>query len=108
MNKCYNYIYIGHWNIHGLTEKVNDSVINKLLDSGFVKVFKKLDLFCLSETHIGPDFNVMLQDYHVHKSCRNVSANNRFFGGLCFFTSKLIKDGVKIVKTLSGYYLAKT
>ena len=27
-----------------------------------------------------------------------VSANNRFFGGLCIFTSKLIKDGVKIAK----------
>ena len=98
MNKHYNHINIGHWNIHGLTEKVNNSVINKLLDSNFVKIFKKLDLFCLSETHIGPDFNVMLQDYHVYKSCRKVSANNRFFGGLCVFTSKLIKDGVKIVK----------
>ena len=98
MNKHYNHINIGHWNIHGLTEKVSNSVINKLLDSDFVKVFKKLDLFCLSGTHIGPDFNVMLQDYHVYKNCKRVSANNRFFDGLCIFTSKLIKDGVKIVK----------
>ena len=63
-----------------------------------LKFLKKLDLFCWSETHVGPDFNVMLQDYHVYKSCRKVSANNRFFGCLCVFTSKLIKDGVKIVK----------
>ena len=54
-------------------------------------------MFCLSETDIGPDFNVMLQEYHAYKSCRKVSASNIFFGGLCIFTSKLIKDGVKIV-----------
>ena len=87
-----------NWKIHGFTEKVSNSVTNKFLDSEFVKVLKKLDLFCLSETHIGPEFNVMLQEYHVYKSCRKVIANNRFFGGLCIFTSKLIKDGVKIVK----------
>ena len=40
MNKHYNYINVGHWNIHGLTEKVNNSVINKLLDSDFC--FKKV------------------------------------------------------------------
>ena len=84
--------------IHGLTKKVHNSVVNELLDSDFVKVLKKLDLFCLPETHCGPDFNVMLQDFHVYKSCRKVSANNRLFGGLCIFTSKLTKNRVKITK----------
>ena len=52
MNKHYNHINIGHWNTHGPTEKVNNSSINKFLDSEFAKVFEKLNLFCLSETHI--------------------------------------------------------
>ena len=86
MIKHHNHINIGHWNIHGLTEKVNNSVINKLLDSDFVKVFKKLGLFCLSETHTGPDFNVMFQDYHVYKSPSNsiYFKNNEFNSDFLF------------------------
>ena len=57
-----------------------------------------MDLFCLSEAHIGPDFDVFLENFYTYKSCRKLSANNRFFGGLCVFTSVYIKNGVKVIK----------
>ena len=74
------------------------SGFNKLSDDDFINILKRMDLFCLSETHIGPDFDVFLENFHTYKSCRKLSANNRFFGGLCVFTSVYIKNGVKVIK----------
>ena len=57
-----------------------------------------MDLFCLPETHIGPDFDVILENFRTYKSSRKLSANNRFFGGLCVSTSVYIKNGVKVIE----------
>ena len=57
-----------------------------------------MDLFCLSETHVGPDFNIVFDNYHTYKRCRKISSNNRFYGGLCIFTANFIKKGVKIIR----------
>ena len=98
MFEHYNHINIGYWNVHGLVIKVKNTVFNKILDTDFVRVVKGMDLFCLSETHVSPDFNISLDNYHTYKSCRKISVNNRFYGGLCIFISNIIKKGVKVIR----------
>ena len=39
-----------------------------------------------------------LKNFKSIKSCRKVSGNNRYFGGLCVFISNHIKQGIKVVK----------
>ena len=96
-NHC-KHINVGYWNVHGLVEKVNNTAFNKLSDIDFVRVLKRMDLFCLSETHVGPDLNIALDNYYVYKSCRKISANNRFFGGFCIFISNFIRKGIKVIR----------
>ena len=100
MFKHYKHVNVGYWNIHSLVEKVNNTctAFNKLSDDDFNRVIKRMDLFCLSETHVGPGFNIVFDNYHTYKSCRKISSNNRFYGGLCVFTSNSIKKGVKIIR----------
>ena len=88
MYKYYKHINIGYWNIHSLVEKGMSSGFNKLSNNDFINVLKRMDLLCLSETHNGPDFDVILENFHTYKSCRKLSANNRFFcRPLCFHIS---------------------
>ena len=39
-----------------------------------------------------------LKGFKSIKRCRQVNANNRYFGGLCVFISNHIKQGIKVVK----------
>ena len=96
--KFFNHINVGYWNVHGILERINNHNESKLSDPDFPKLFKNIDLFCLSETHIGPDFGMTLKGFKSIKSCRKISGNNRYFGGLCIFISNLIKQDVKVVK----------
>ena len=92
--KNFNHINIGNWILKKsiITIKIN------LSDPDFSKLIKDLHIFCLSETHVGPDFGMHLIDFKSIKSCRKVSGNNRYFGGLCVFISNHIKQGIKVVK----------
>ena len=92
--KHFNHINIGYCNIPGVLEKINNHPEDKLSDPDFSKLVKDLDSFCLSETHVGPDFGMHLKDFKSIKSCRKVSDNNRYFGGLYVFISNHIKQGV--------------
>ena len=47
---------------------------------------------------LGPDFNISLDNYHTYKSCRKISANNRFYCGLCIFISNIIKKSVTVIR----------
>ena len=57
MCKHYKHVNVGYWNIHSFVEKVNNTAFNKLSDDDVIRVLKRMDLFCLSETHVSPDFN---------------------------------------------------
>ena len=59
--KHFNHINIGYWNIDGVL--INNHHENKLSDPDFSKQVKDLDIFCLSETHVGPDFGMHLKDF---------------------------------------------
>ena len=94
MLKFFNHINIGYWNIHGVIDSVNNYHDNKVLDPDFSEIIKDFDLFCLSETHVGPDFGMYLPGYKSIISCRKISGNNRYFRGMCVFMSNCIKKGI--------------
>ena len=98
INKHLRLLNIGYWNIQGLNQKINGSYLNKLNDKEFLDTVANLDIFCLSETHIGSDFLTQLNNFKSFKTCRNSSGNNKFPGGLCLFTSKIVSKGIKIFK----------
>ena len=74
----------------GLT---NSSYINKLKDPEFLDTIKNSDIFCLSETHIGKDseLETHIPNYKLIKSCRTISGNKIYVGGLCLYIHKNIK-----------------
>ena len=87
MLKFFNHINVGYWNIHGVLDKVNNHHDNKVSDPDFSELLTDFDLFCLSETHVGPNFGMSLPRYKSVKSCKKISGNNRHFGGICVFMS---------------------
>ena len=98
INKHLRLLNIGYWNIQGLNQKINGSNLNKLNDKEFLDTVANLDIFCLSETHIGSDFLTQLKNFKSFKSCRNSSGNNKFSGGLSLFTSKIVSKSIKVFK----------
>ena len=82
LNRHFKLLNIGYWNIQGLSQKINGSSINKLKDKEFLDTIDNLDLFCLAETHINPEFSTNLKCFKSNKSCRQTSGNNKFSGGL--------------------------
>ena len=100
LSKHFRFLNIGYWNIQGLNQKINGSYFNKLNDKKFLDTVANLDLFCLSETHIGIDSWVQLKNFKCFKSCRISSGKNKFSGGLCLFISKIVSKGkgIKIFK----------
>ena len=98
INKQLRLLSIGYWNIQGLNQKINRSNLNKLNVKEFLDTVANLDIFCLSETHIGSDILTQLKNFKSFKSCRNSSGNNKFSGGLSLFTSKIVSKGIKVFK----------
>ena len=81
LNRHFKLLNIGYWNIQGLSQKINGSSVNKLKDKEFLDTIDNLDLFCLAETHISPEFSTNLKCFKSYKSCRQTSGNNKFSGG---------------------------
>ena len=78
INKHLRLLNIGYWNIQGLNcFEISGSNLNKLNDKEFLDTVPNLDVFCLSETHIGSDFLTQLKNFKSFKSCRNSSGNNK-------------------------------
>ena len=98
INKHFKLLNIGYWNIQGLNQKTDGSNLNKLNDKEFLDTVANLEIFCLSETYIGSDFLTQLKSFKSVKSCRNSSGNNKFSGGLCLFTSKIVSKGIEVFK----------
>ena len=97
-SKCiFTNLTVGCWNIEGVYEKVNSVKISKLEKPSFEETLNKHDVLCLQETHLSqneliPDFNGYVSMPH----CRNISANNRYFGGMIIFIKTSIRNGIKI------------
>ena len=90
---------VGCWNIQGVYETVNNVKINKLEDEIFLNMLKKFDILCLQETHLGPDEIPSIDENYVPvPHCRNISGNNRYFGGMLLLVRKSIRSLVEIRK----------
>ena len=98
LTKHFRFLNIGYWNIQGLNQKVNELYFSKLNDKEFLDAVTNLDLFCLSETHIGTGSWTQLKKFKCFKSCRISRGKNKFSGGLCLFISKIVSKRIKIFK----------
>ena len=88
-------IKFGFWNIGGLCTRG----MNKAEDSIFLKNIEPYDIMFLVETHIGYNSKIHnIGNFHYHSICRNVSNNNRHFGGIAILIKSYIKPHVKILK----------
>jgi hypothetical protein len=91
----HSFIKFGFWNIGGLFTRN----MNKAEDSIFLKNIEPYDIMFLVETHIGCNSKIHnIGNFHYHSICRNVSNNNRHFGGIAILTKSYIKPHVKILK----------
>ena len=94
-----NYLTVGCWNIEGIYEKVNGVRLCKLDDSIFQNTLKKIDILCLQETHISHDEVIpSINNFSTIPHFRNMSGNNRYFGGMLIYVRNSIKNGIKIGK----------
>ena len=63
--------------------------MNKAEDSIFLKNIEPYDIMFLVETHIGCNSKIHnIGNFHYHSICRNVSNNNRHFGGIASVVTK--------------------
>ena len=99
-----NFINVGVWNIHGLFVKINNFKLNKLDDSEFLKRLKQFEILCLQEIHCGQSDtqSLSVKGYKLFPFHRQISNNNRYYGGSLLFVKDEIRDGVKIIQTLGG------
>ena len=98
MSRCiFNNLAVGCWNIEGANEKVNSVKISKLGQTFFEKTLKHFDVFYVQETHMSLDENIPESiGYDATPHSRNVSGNNRYFGGMILYIKSSIKNGTKI------------
>ena len=83
---------MGCWNIY---EKINSIKISKLEQPIFQETLKKHDVLCLQETHVSQDEIIPDLDGYVSiPHCRNISGNNRYFGGILIFIKTSIRNGI--------------
>ena len=98
ISKCiFNNLALGCWNIEGADEKINSVKISKLSQKFFQDLLKTFDIFCVQETHLSKYENIpIIEGYDATPQCRNISGNNRFFGGMIIYVKSSIKNGIKI------------
>ena len=56
--------------------------IDKSSDKLFIDQVKSHDVVLLTETHIGYDTHLEIENFLYYPICREKSSNQRFFGGL--------------------------
>ena len=88
-----SYLSFCSWNVGGLISNDN----NKVQDSSFVNQIKDFDIVLLTETHVGYDTTVDIDNFLYYPFCRKKSSNNRYFGGLGILIKRSIRNGVKFL-----------
>ena len=99
-SKCFfNNLTVGCWNVEGVYENVNSVKVSKLNQPFIQDVLNKHDILCLQETHLSQDEVIpKIEGYNTIPHCRQISSNNRFFGGILIFKT-CIRNGIKIGKS---------
>jgi exonuclease III len=86
------------WNINGLYEIVRNERICKLDYTDVLTEINKHDIYCMQETHIGPEEKINVPHYFVHSITR--PKNNRAIrhsGGLLLFIKESLKSKITII-----------
>ena len=98
MQRCaQNILTVGCWNMEGIYEKVNGVNVSKLGYESFEDTVKNFDIICLQETHICPSESIVIpKTFTSIPHCRNISSNNRYFGGMLLLIRKKVRKGIKI------------
>jgi exonuclease III len=77
---------------------------NKLHDQNFIDQIKEFDIVLLSETHVGYETTVDVENFFYYPFCRQKSKNNRYFGGLGILIKKDIRKGIKFLEDGNSEY----
>ena len=88
------------WNVGGLVSKS----YNKVNDENFIKEIRDYDIVLLTETHLGYNSQVNIENFKYFPVCRPQSANTRFYGGLGILIKNSIRQGVKILTNTNKDY----
>ena len=59
--------------------------MNKIDDYDSLQELQEYDVVILSETDLGYSDNLHIDGYNYFPVCRNVSSNDRYYGGLGIF-----------------------
>ena len=98
--KFLNFVDIGFWNLNGIFRNIGSSRVSKLDDANFTDNVRHLDIFTIAESHIGPNQEgLKIEGFWHFASCRGISANNRYYGGLVLYVKEVLRPGVKIIKS---------
>ena len=88
-----NNISIASWNINGMK--------NRYMDKGnapdFHKYISGQDIVCISETHVGEDYNLNVTGFHAlsAKSRPICKSNSRYYGGMILLVREELRNGVQ-------------
>ena len=95
MREIVDLVSIGCWNIHGLFLKINKTKICKLEDEECIKKLHNFDILCLQEIQCGQQDTqgLSVEGYNLYPFHREISKNNRHFGGSLIFIKETIKRG---------------
>ena len=99
MGLPYTFLNLGVWNIHGLFTVTNSFKMCKIMDPEFNNRLKLFDILCLQEIQCGPKDTqpLQLQGYRLFSFHRNISSNNRYFGGSLIMIRNEIRNGIKFI-----------
>jgi hypothetical protein len=88
-------ISLAAWNMNG----IGGDLVNKTGDPDFIKEISSHDIICLSETHVGPEYPINIENYIMVPNTRKIcKTNNRFYGGMALLFRKNLKNGIEILK----------
>ena len=85
------------WNVGGM--KTNNQ--DKTMEKDFLEQVKNYDIVLLTETHVGYNNILNIDNFHYFPVCRQKSSNKRYFGGLGIFIKTNIRKGVTILQNSS-------
>lgn len=89
---------LSYWNIDGLFHRQGGQRTCKLDNHEISSILSHHDIFCLVETHMGPDDTVNFPDFHLYHNIRPRSKNaKKNYGGISIGIKLNIRDGIKIL-----------
>ena len=88
------------WNIHGLYTCINKVKLCKLDDFEVKNRIKMFDILCIQETLCGPRDvqSLSVEGYRKFSLHRDISNNQRYFGGILLLFKNNLRNGIKILE----------